>query len=242
MRLEIQRGKFMTIILKDIVKTFHQNNVSFEVLKGLSLTIQKGEFVSIVGKSGSGKSTLINMITGIDYPTSGDIEVLGTTIHNLSRTKMSKWRGTHIGIIFQFFQLIPTLTLIENVILPMDLCHMYSKKERRKRALELLELVGMIDFAYKYPSEVSGGQQQRAAIARALANDPPIIVADEPTGSLDGFTASKIIDLFEELANMGKTVIIVTHDESLAETAHRKITIHDGEIVLQPVEQISGVL
>jgi putative ABC transport system ATP-binding protein len=232
----------MTIVLKDIGKTFEMNNVSFKALKSISLTIQKGEFVSIVGKSGSGKSTLINMITGIDYPTSGEIEIFGTPIHKWSRRKMSKWRGTHIGIIFQFFQLIPTLTLLENVVLPMDLCHLYAKKERYTRALELLELVGIKELASKFPSEVSGGQQQRAAIARALANDPPIIVADEPTGSLDGFTASKIIDLFEELANMGKTVIIVTHDETLADTANRKITIHDGEIVLQSDYETSGAI
>ncbi|MGV3489205.1 MAG: ABC transporter ATP-binding protein [Tuberibacillus sp.] len=221
----------MVIKLKKVVKTFGEKDTKITALKGITLTINKGEFVAIVGKSGSGKSTLINMITGIDQPSSGTVEILGTNINKLKASKMARWRGQNIGIIFQFFQLMPTLNVLENVMLPMDFCGLYSKKERIARANGLLKLVGLADEAKKFPSEISGGQQQRAAIARALANDPPIIVADEPTGSLDTKTSSQIITLFESLATEGKTVVIVTHDLNLAERADRKITVIDGSIV-----------
>ncbi len=184
----------------------------------------------MVGKSGSGKTTLINMIAGIDRPTGGEIWVGGTAVHSLSEGQMAVWRGRNIGIVFQFFQLLPTLTLIENVMLPMDFGGMVAPRQRRERALHLLDLVGIADHARKLPSAVSGGQQQRAAIARALANDPPLIVADEPTGNLDSKTAEDVFSLFERLVTQGKTFVIVTHDVGLAKRVHRTVVISDGEI------------
>lgn len=187
--------------------------------------------MAVIGKSGSGKSTFINMLTGIDRPTSGEVLIGGQAIHSLGETEMARWRGRNLGIVFQFFQLLPTLTLAENVILPMELNKAYAKRERRERALHLLEQVGMVEQAGKLPSAVSGGQQQRVAIARALANDPPFLVADEPTGNLDSKTAEKIFQLFENLAAGGKTILMVTHDNDQAKRVSRTIVIADGEVV-----------
>jgi putative ABC transport system ATP-binding protein len=193
--------------------------------------VYPGEFVSVVGKSGSGKSTLINMFTGIDHPTDGEVLVARTPIRQLDEGEMAEWRGRHLGIVFQFFQLLPTLTVVENVMLPMDLAQMYEPEERYERAMHRLEQVGVADQAEKFPSAVSGGHQQRAAIARALANDPAIVVADEPTGNLDSKTADAIFRLFESLVAEGKTILMVTHDRELANRVPRTFTLADGLIV-----------
>ena len=197
----------------------------------MNLRVNPSEFVGVVGKSGSGKSTLINMITGIDRPTAGEVLVGGTPVHTLTEGQLALWRGATMGIIFQFFQLLPTLTLLENVMLPMDFAHRYAARERPGRALHLLDLVGVAAHAHKLPSAVSGGEQQRAAIARALANDPPILVADEPTGNLDSKTAQAIFSLFEDLVHSGKTILMVTHDPDLARRVERTIKLSDGEII-----------
>jgi putative ABC transport system ATP-binding protein len=190
--------------------------------------VSQGEFVSIVGPSGSGKSTLLNMITGIDRPTSGQVVVGGEPIHELSENELARWRGRNVGVIFQFFQLLPTLSVLENVMLPMDFCSVLKRRERKDRAMELLEQVGIADQAHKLPSALSGGQQQRAAIARALANDPPVIVGDEPTGNLDTATADEVFALFEGLAARGKTLVIVTHDRRLSARTGRVLHLLDG--------------
>ncbi len=219
------------IQIKNVVKRFAVGDAQVTILKGVSLQIHAQEFVAIVGASGSGKSTLMNMVTGIDHPTDGEVSVLGQPIHRMSENSLALWRGQQLGIIFQFFQLLPALTLLKNVILPMDLAGKYNTKERRARALHLLETVGLVEQAHKLPSMVSGGQQQRAAIARALANDPPLLVADEPTGNLDSATAHRIFELFRQLVAQGKTMLIVTHDKELAQTLPRRIEIMDGQIV-----------
>jgi putative ABC transport system ATP-binding protein len=229
------RGESM-IEMRGIVKTFKNAAGEFTVLKGLDLTINRGEFVSIVGKSGSGKSTLLNMITGIDHPTEGRVVIGGTDIYtSVTESQRSKWRGRNLGIVFQFFQLLPMLTLLENVMLAMDFADMYDFDERPARAMEMLKLVGLENFANKLPLLVSTGQQQLAAIARALACDPPFLVADEPTGNLDTKSASIIIDLFEELAHRGKTVVMVTHDPSLTSRTTRNIIIADGELINETI-------
>ena len=226
------------IDMRGIVKTFKNAAGEFIVLKGIDLTIQRGEFVSIVGKSGSGKSTLLNMITGIDHPTEGCVVIGGTDIYtNMTESQRSKWRGRKLGIVFQFFQLLPMLTLLENVMLPMDYADMHNFDERPERAMEMLKLVGLEQFANKLPVLVSTGQQQLAAIARALACDPPLLVADEPTGNLDTKSANIIIDLFEELARRGKTVVMVTHDPSLTARTTRNIIIADGELINETIAQ-----
>ena len=219
------------IDLHDVHKYYKTPVGDFHALKSIDLQIHSGEFVSIIGKSGSGKSTLLNMITGIDRPTTGEVFVNGTPIHQMTENQLAAWRGENLGIIFQFFQLLPALNLKQNVILPMDLSGKYRPKERRERAEHLLDLVGLGEHMHKLPSMVSGGQQQRAAMARALANDPPILIADEPTGNLDSKTAATVFELFNQLVAEGKTVIIVTHDSSLAKHAHRTALIADGEIV-----------
>lgn len=224
------------IDMHGIVKTFKNAAGEFTVLKGVDMTINRGEFVSIVGKSGSGKSTLLNMITGIDHPTDGKMIIDGTDIYtNVTESQRSKWRGRNLGIVFQFFQLMPMLTLLENVMLPMDYAELYDFDERPKRAMEMLEMVGLEAFANKLPVLVSTGQQQLAAIARALACDPPLLVADEPTGNLDTKSANTIIDLFEKLAKGGKTVVMVTHDPSLTSRTTRNIIIADGELINETV-------
>ena len=219
------------IDLKNLHKVYKTDAGEFPALQGIDLQIHAGEFVSVIGKSGSGKTTLINMLTGIDRPTSGEIMVGGVSIGDLNEGAMARWRGQNMGVVFQFFQLLPTLTVLQNVMLPMDFCNMYAPSERRQRALELLDMVGIADHAHKIPSRLSGGQQQRAAIARALANDPPIIATDEPTGNLDSKTANQIFDLFQDLVDDGKTILMVTHDDDLAERASRTVIISDGEIV-----------
>jgi ABC-type lipoprotein export system ATPase subunit len=206
------------------------------------LQINAGEFVSIIGKSGSGKTTLLNMITGIDRPTTGEVWVNGTGVHNLNENQMARWRGKNLGIVFQFFQLLPMISVIENIMLPMDFCRTYPMRQREKRALELLELVELADHAYKLPTALSGGQQQRIAIARALANDPPVVIADEPTGNLDSKTAESVFALFNDLVTKGKTIIIVTHDSALAKRTHRTALIADGEIVNEYVARAMPTL
>jgi ABC-type lipoprotein export system ATPase subunit len=226
-----QHGNSHLIEVRNVVKVFQTAAGDFTALKGVSLNVDPSEFVAVIGKSGSGKSTLINMMTGIDRPTSGEVLIGDAAIHTYNEGQMAQWRGRNIGVVFQFFQLLPTLTAIENVMLPMDFCHMYTPRERHERALDILSQVEMADQAYKLPSALSGGQQQRVAIARALANDPPIIVADEPTGNLDSKTAASVFDLFEGLIKRGKTILMVTHDQDLAKRASRTITIADGEII-----------
>jgi putative ABC transport system ATP-binding protein len=218
------------IRLRGVQKSYFTAAGEFPALKGIDLNIHAGEFVSIVGKSGSGKTTLINMIAGIDRPTAGEVWVGDTPVHKLSEGQMAVWRGRNLGIVFQFFQLLPTLTVLENVLLPMDFCHHYTPRERVERAMLLLELVEIADQAHKLPSQISGGQQQRAAIARALANDPPVIVGDEPTGNLDSKTAGSVFELFERLVAQGKTFVVVTHDASLARRVQRSVIITDGEV------------
>ncbi len=218
------------IELRKVSKTFKTGAGEFAALKEVNLAINSHEFVAIIGKSGSGKSTLINMITGIDRPTLGEVYVGDTPVHTLSEDQMALWRGKNIGVIFQFFQLLPTLSILENVILPMDFCNMYTPEQRYSRAMRLLAMVEMTEHAHKLPSACSGGQQQRAAIARALANDPPILVADEPTGNLDSKTANAVFDLFTRLVNGGKTILMVTHDQDLASRAMRAVHVADGEI------------
>ena len=224
-------GNSQLIECRDLVKTYHSAAGDFPALKEVNLAISAGEFVAVIGKSGSGKSTLVNMITGIDRPTSGQVLVGDTAVEKLSEGKLAEWRGRNIGVIFQFFQLLPTLTVIENVMLPMDFCHMYSMRERRDRAMYLLEQVGVADHAFKLPSAVSGGEQQRVAIARALANDPPILAADEPTGNLDSKTAESVFRLFERQVEAGKTILMVTHDRDLSRRASRTLMLSDGEII-----------
>lgn len=216
------------IELKGIEKEFKTDAGPFLALKGINLKIQPGEFVGVIGKSGSGKSTMINMITGIDRPTGGEVWVNGTPIHKFSENQMAKWRGVNMGVVFQFFQLLPTLTVVENVMLPMDFGNKYSPRDRRDKAMDILALMDVDDQANKLPTMISGGQQQRVAIARALANDPPIIVADEPTGNLDSKTAAQVFELFQKLVEQGKTFLMVTHDDDLADQLSRVITITDG--------------
>jgi len=219
------------ISLHGLTKVYETPVGPFSALRGIDLEIGAGEFVAVVGKSGSGKSTLINMFTGIDHPTDGEIVVDGVRVREMNEGQMAEWRGRTMGIVFQFFQLLPALTLIENVMLPMDLVRSYRASERRDRAKHLLEQVGLIDDADKFPAAVSGGQQQRAAIARALANDPLIIVADEPTGNLDPAAAEAIFGLFESSARAGKTILMVTHDDELAARVPRTVILADGLIV-----------
>ena len=218
------------IEVKEVIKNFKVGDGEVTILKGISFEVKPGEFVSIVGPSGNGKSTLLNMITGIDRPSDGEVIVTGREVHKMSENKLASWRGEHVGIIFQFFQMLPALSLLQNVILPMDFANKYSPKERRERAMHLLETVSLADQAEKLPSMVSGGQQQRAAIARALANDPPLLVADEPTGNLDTRTASDVFDLFSQLVSQGKTMIMVTHDKELAKRVPRVVEITNGKI------------
>jgi ABC-type lipoprotein export system ATPase subunit len=234
---QYRHGNAHLIDMRQIIKTYQSAAGTFTALRSVDLQVDRGEFVAIIGKSGSGKSTLINMLTGIDRPTSGDVLVGDTAVHRLSEGQMAEWRGKHLGIIFQFFQLLPTLSIVENVMLPMDFCNMYAPGQRRERAMHLLSLVEMDAQAHKLPNAVSGGQQQRVAIARALANDPPILVADEPTGNLDSKTASAVFALFERLVADGKTVLMVTHDSDLAKRVSRAVIVADGEIVNQHVAQ-----
>jgi ABC-type lipoprotein export system ATPase subunit len=219
------------IKVHDLIKVYKTAAGDFEALRDIHLDIEKGDFVAIYGKSGAGKSTLINMITGIDVPTSGTVEVNGVSLHAMTADELSHWRGENLGIVFQFFQLIPSLTLVENITLPMDFRSSYSLAEQESRALQLLDTVGIAEHARKKPAKISGGQQQRVAIARALANNPEVVVADEPTGNLDSATASGILEVFTKLTEEGKTVIVATHDEEIAHYATTIIEIADGSIL-----------
>lgn len=218
------------IELKQVYKDYPQADGRQTVLHGIDLDIQAGEFVAVVGPSGNGKSTLLNLLTGIDHPSCGEIIVNGAPLHRMNNDKLTLWRGANVGIVFQFFQLLPSLSLLQNVILPMDFLGRLPKRQRQERARQLLDRVGLADAVDRLPSQVSGGQQQRAAIARALANDPPLIVADEPTGNLDAVTADAVFDLFSHLRDQGKTLVMVTHNEALADAASRKLEIRSGRI------------
>ena len=229
--VDSSNGDHSLIELRNVVKNYKTAVGDFPALKGVDLDMKAGEFVSVIGKSGSGKTTLINMIAGIDRPTSGEVWVNGTAVHELNENQMARWRGRNLGIVFQFFQLLPMLSLVANIMLPMDFCKTFPHREREERALHLLDQMELADHAYKLPSAISGGQQQRVAIARALANDPPVILADEPTGNLDSKTADTVFELFGQLVSEGKTIIIVTHDSGLAKRAARTALIADGEIV-----------
>ena len=219
------------IEVRDVTKSFATPGGSFSALRGVSLTVARGQMIAITGKSGSGKSTLLNVIAGIDRVSSGSVVVDGTAIDRLSESALARWRGRHIGFVFQFFQLLPTLTVLENVMLPMDFCNTFPRGERGDRALAQLERVGIREQAHKLPATLSGGQQQRAAIARALANEPPILVADEPTGNLDSGTANAIFALFDQLAKAGTTVLIVTHEQEFSKYFEDTVTISDGLVV-----------
>jgi len=223
------------IDLRQVVKTYSSPAGDFTALKNIDLQVKAGEFVAVIGKSGSGKSTLINMLTGIDRPTAGEVIIGGVPIHNLNENLMARWRKHNLGVIFQFFQLLPTLTVLENVVLPMELGNVIPANEREERALHLLELVNLVDQAHKFPAAISGGQQQRVAISRSLANDPDVLVADEPTGSLDSKTSDEIFELFENFVGQGKTLLMVTHDRELAGRVPRIVFIADGEITDQHV-------
>jgi len=225
----VDEGAFVE--LRDVVKVYQTPAGGFQALKGISCGFDQGEFAGVIGKSGAGKSTLVNMITGVDHLTSGSVRIGDATVHELNENQMALWRGMNVGIIYQSFELLPMLSLLENVMLPMDFCGLYKPGESEDRAMALLNQVGLADHARKPPTRISGGQKQRVAIARALANDPPLIVADEPTGNLDSVTAEGIFELFETLVEEGKTIIIVTHDNSLAQRVSHMLRIADGEIV-----------
>ena len=219
------------IRMRNVIKAYQLANSEFLALKGINLDIYAGEFLGIIGKSGAGKTTLINSLTGVDHCSSGEIWIDGKPIHQLNENELALWRGRKLGIIYQSFYLMPSLTLLQNVVLPMDFCGLYQGKKSYSRAMDLLKQVEMEENAHKLPAQVSGGQSQRAAIARALANDPAIIVADEPTGRLDSLTAETIFQVFKSLVDQGKTIVMVTHDQSLAKRMSRVIQIADGEIV-----------
>ena len=223
-------GNHPVVQVVEVVKSFPVGGGEVTVLKGISFDVQPGEFVTIVGPSGNGKSTLLNMITGIDRPTDGQVIVTGLEIQKMSENRLAAWRGQHVGIVFQFFQMLPALSLLQNIILPMDFAKKYRSRERRERAMHLLEQVDLADQAHKLPGMVSGGQQQRAAIARALANDPELLVADEPAGNLDTRNANDVFDLFSKLIEQGKTLLVVTHDKDLARRVPRVVEIIDGRI------------
>ncbi len=221
------------ISLTGVTKAYESLASPIVALRDVNLDVRQGEFVAVIGKSGSGKTTLINLLTGIDSPSTGNIRVASVAVHALDQEDLSRWRGRSVGIVFQFFQLLPSLTIAENVTLPMDFCNAYPSRERRPRALELLAQMGIADQADKLPAALSGGQQQRAAIARALANDPPLIVADEPTGNLDSRTAEEVMQFFAHQVTAGKTVVMVTHERDLARYSARSITLMDGTIASQ---------
>ena len=221
------------ISLHQVTKTYETPAGKFAALKAIDLNIEAGQFVGIVGRSGSGKSTLLNMVAGIDGPSAGSIAVAGTEMHGLSENKLALWRGRNVGFVFQFFQLLPTLTVAENVMLPMDFAKSVPLRERRKRAVALLERVAVGAHADKLPATLSRGEQQRVAIARALANEPPLVLADEPTGNLDSVTATAILDLFRDMANQGTTVVIATHEADIARVIDRRIEISDGALINQ---------
>ncbi|MCL6430361.1 MAG: ABC transporter ATP-binding protein [Anaerolineae bacterium] len=218
------------IVARDVTKVYRPGQESSVALRGVSLTVHPGEFVAIIGPSGSGKSTLLNLLAGLDRPSSGSIRVQGLDLSTLDEDRLARWRGQAVGIVFQFFQLLPTLTALENVMLAMELSGRY-RGDRRRRAKECLAEVGLAELADHLPSELSGGEQQRVAIARALANDPPILLADEPTGNLDWHTGQRIVELLAGLSARGKTVLLITHERDLAARATRVIEMRDGRII-----------
>jgi len=220
----------IAIELRDLHKAYRTPAGQFPALKGINLQVKQGEFLAVVGKSGAGKTTLVNLISTIDRPTSGEIFIHGSALHTMKDNQKDRWRGKNLGIVFQFFQLLPNLSLVENITITMDFLNSYPIFERRERALQLLELVGIAEHANKTPAKISGGQQQRVAIARAMANDPAILLADEPTGNLDSRTAAEIFDIFAALADQEKTVIVVTHDKEIASWSSRVVELHDGQI------------
>lgn len=218
------------LVVRDVHKTYNTSDGLFPALKGISLNIHAREFVTVIGKSGAGKSTLVNVVTGIAHADRGQIVIEGRNLLDMNEDQRARWRGQQIGVVFQFFQLMPSLTLVENITLAMDFTNSLPLKQRRARALELLDMVGIADHGHKIPSRISGGQQQRAAIARALANDPPILIADEPTGNLDSRTSAAIFELFQSLVAQGKSILMATHDIDLARLSTRTLQITDGEI------------
>lgn len=217
--------------VQQVAKTYIVGSEQISALKGISFHVHAGEFVAIVGASGAGKSTLLNMISGVDTLSSGGVQIGGQNIHTLNEATKARWRGASLGIVFQFFALLPTMTLLNNVMLPMELANKYSVAERRERAAYLLEAVGLKDHIQKLPSRVSGGQQQRAAVARAIANDPPLLLGDEPTGNLDSQSAQVVFDLFAGLVAEGKTILMVTQDQALAARIPRRIELGEGLLV-----------
>jgi putative ABC transport system ATP-binding protein len=219
------------VTLRSVTKRYDVAEGKFTALDSVDLDVQRGEFVTVVGRSGSGKTTLLNLLAGIDVPTTGAITIGGQRVDLLQGSRLSSWRGTSIGLVFQFFQLLPTLTVVENVMLPMDFCNSFPTRERRARALTLLDRVGILDQSNKLPSSLSGGQQQRAAIARALANDAPVLLADEPTGNLDSTTSDRVLDLFAGLAAEGRTIVMATHERDVSRFATRQVTLLDGRVV-----------
>lgn len=229
--LNFEHGRGEPLIrLRGVVKNYQTAAGEFPALKGINLDVYPGEFLGIIGKSGAGKTTLINMLTGVDHPSSGEVWVKDVPVHNLNEDRLATWRGRNLGIIYQSFYLMPTLNLLNNVMLPMDFCGIYKNGASEKRALGLLDLVELAEHAYKLPSAISGGQQQRVAIARSLANDPPVLVADEPTGRLDSVTAEAIFQIFKKMIADGKTILMVTHDPSLAQRVSRTVHLVDGQI------------
>jgi putative ABC transport system ATP-binding protein len=219
------------IAVRCVVKSYSLPAGDFTALAGVDLRVDVGEFVTVVGRSGSGKTTLLNLMAGIDRVSAGEITIAGQAVHELRGSRLAAWRGRTIGLVFQFFQLLPTLTVVENVMLPMDFCAAVAARQRRPRALGLLDRMGIAEQADKLPSALSGGQQQRAAIARALANDPPVLLADEPTGNLDSATSDSVLDLFARLAADGTTVVMVTHERDVSRYATRQVTLADGRVV-----------
>ena len=230
------------IDLRNVVKTYNSLAGSVTALQGIDLQVFPGEFLVVTGKSGSGKTTLVNIVTGLDRSTSGEIWVDGSPLHRFSTEKAARLRGKTMGVVFQSFELLPTLTVLQNVMLPMDFAKRFSVREQRQRAMQLLEQVDIADHARKYPTALSGGQQQRLAIARAMANDPAILVADEPTGSLDSGTATAVIDVFADLVRQGHTILLVTHDTDVAKRGSRIITLSDGEIIDSESATLTGTV
>lgn len=226
----MENGSDVLIEIHGLKKTYRQGSVSVDALRGIDLSVRKGEYLGIVGKSGAGKTTLLNMIAGLDDLTEGEINVGGKRVDKMNEVRKAVWRGRNIGFIFQSFQLLPGLSLLDNVMLPMDFCGKLNRHSAEKAA-ELLRMVGLIDHIHKVPAEISGGQQQRVAIARALANDPALLLADEPTGRLDTATSEVVFEIFEKVVEKGTTMIIVSHDHSLADRTRRMIRLTDGAIV-----------
>ncbi len=218
------------IRLRKVVKRYRTPAGDFPALKGIDLDVYPGEFVGIIGRSGAGKTTLVNVLTGVDHPSEGEVWIGDVPVHSLSENRLALWRGRTLGIIYQSFYLMPSISLLHNVMLPMDVCGLYRRGQSEQRAMELLRMVELEDHAHKLPSAISGGQQQRVAIARALANDPDLLVADEPTGRLDSGTAETIFEVFSRLIEQGKTILMVTHDLSLASRVRRVIRLVDGQI------------